>query len=107
MRCALRAYRQRSTWIILLSLLQGISLFGQQNLGRITGSVRDPSGAYVVNVDIAARQEETGIETKVQTNSEGVYNLPALGVGNYQVKATAPGFKTSEHSSVRVVVGQT
>src|SRR4051812_15078722 len=94
-------------WIVLLSLMQGMLLFGQQHLGRITGSVKDSSGAYVAGAEVTARQEETGIETRVQTNNEGDYNLPALGVGSYQVKATAPGFKTSEHNSIRVVVGQT
>ena len=103
----MKVYCQRSMWIVLLSLMQGMLLFGQQHLGRITGSVKDSSGAYVAGAEVTARQEETGIETRVQTNNEGDYNLPALGVGSYQVKATAPGFKTSEHNSIRVVVGQT
>jgi hypothetical protein len=79
----------------------------QQNFGRITGLVRDPSGAVIVDAAVSALHEETGIDTKVATNSDGSFTFPALSVGSYTLRVGFAGFKTAQRDNIRVVAGQT
>src|SRR5215469_4947366 len=68
--------------------------------GTITGTVTDPTGAVVPGVKITAINLATGIERSVVTNPSGSYLIPALQIGQYQVKAAHPGFKTVTHQDV-------
>lgn len=80
-----------------LALMLGIfsgSMFGQQGLASITGSVGDASGALLPGVNITVTNKNTGVVSKTTTNADGVYSVLQLPVGTYNVQAEKEGFKT-------------
>lgn len=74
--------------------------------GAITGRVTDPSGAVLPGATVNIRNLATGYKLTATTNSTGFYDFSSLAPDNYQVTATAHGFKTSTRT-VAVAVGQT
>jgi len=74
--------------------------------GSLRGSVTDPSGAAVMAL-IELTEDATGSNSSATTNREGEFVFPALKVGVYSLKATAPGFRTSHIRGLTVQVGQT
>src|SRR5437879_6078819 len=75
-------------------------LHAQQNVGRITGVVRDPSGALVPNADITATALATGVVLQGHANEAGSYAFPSLPTGEYKLTVRAAGFKTFEQGGV-------
>ena len=78
----------------------------QQVTAAITGRVTDPTGAAVTNANVTATDKDRGTEWPTTTNGEGVFNLPRLPVGTYDVKATHPGFEAATVSSVLLQLNQ-
>src|SRR5437773_4788052 len=76
-------------------------------VGRITGSVRDSSGASIPAVSVIARDMRTGVQSEALTNETGDYRFLSLQVGTYSIKASHPGFQSVEKANLRVVVGET
>jgi hypothetical protein len=79
---------------MLAVLLVGSSFaaWGQSVSGQITGSVTDPSDAAVAGASVVVTNTGTGVSVSAVTNSSGVYNVPALQVGTYDISITAAGF---------------
>ena len=76
----------------------------QTQQGRIVGRVTDRTGAIVPNATVIIQNTETGIQRVLETNSAGEYAAPNLNPGVYVVRASAPTFKTTERSGVRLEV---
>lgn len=75
--------------------------------GTLTGTVTDPNGAVVAGVRVAATQKATGMRRESVTNDEGVYVLPNLSPGDYELRIEAKGFSTKiTKTPVSVRVGQ-
>jgi Carboxypeptidase regulatory-like domain/TonB-dependent Receptor Plug Domain len=75
--------------------------------GALTGTVTDPSGGVIVGASVTATNLGTGQERTVATDSSGAYKFSLLAAGNYSVKFSAAGFKTSEVPSVTVNITET
>src|SRR5215471_14934322 len=80
------------------------SLQAQVTGGTISGTVTDAHGKVVVNARISFANVETGVSREVTTNDEGFYSAPNLLAGSYDVKFTAPGFKTEQTSGTTLTV---
>jgi hypothetical protein len=83
------------TWICfaLLPALSATSLWAQSTNATLSGTITDPSGKVVPNVDVTATNVDTGIVTATRTNEAGIYVMPALQPGRYRVLVTLQGFK--------------
>jgi len=68
----------------------------------VTGIVTDPNGRVVTNAQVIATNTNTGVATSRQTNSQGVYSIAPLQVGNYNIEVTARGFQRLLQENVRV-----
>src|SRR3989475_4468821 len=79
----------------------------QSNAADLQGVVRDPNGAVVVNASVSARNTATNASREATTNDDGFYKIVNLSPGEYEVTATATGYKTAVIPSVKVTVGQT
>ena len=80
--------------------------FGQQDRGTITGTVADPSGSVVPNVEVTVRQVDTGTVYNSVTNSAGQYRIPNLPIGAYRVTFESQGFKSLNREGIQLSVAQ-
>jgi hypothetical protein len=60
----------------------------------LSGSVVDASGAVIPGADVTAKHTGTGVSFNAVSNGEGLFSLPSLPVGTYNVTVTLQGFKT-------------
>lgn len=88
-----------------LVLLLALAAHAQTGTGRISGVVKDASGAVVPGVTILATHEETGIHQQTVTTNAGFFVFPSLPVGPYTVKAELSGFRTASHQKSVLTVG--
>ncbi len=79
----------------------------QVEQATITGTVTDPTGALIPNVQVTARNRATGVEAGTRTNSEGIYRIPYLRPGSYDVSAESGGFKRARVTNLTLTVGLT
>ena len=78
-----------------------------QALGTVTGEVRDSTGAIIPDVEVTVRNTETNISRTMATNESGVYTVPALNPGLYDVRASKSGFKSTTRGTIELQVQQT
>jgi hypothetical protein len=72
----------------------------------LTGSATDPSGAAVPNAQITIRNLATGIVTEITSNDAGIYSVPNLLPGEYEVSARAPGLTPKQRTRLTLTVGE-
>jgi hypothetical protein len=77
-----------------------------QSTATLQGTVTDQTGAVVANAKVTVRNQATGIERTVQTDSDGNYQVAALPVGVYRVDVQAGGFGPQVASNVTVEVSR-
>jgi len=93
-------------WIVLLMLLScPLWLRGQVSTGSILGTVTDPSGALVSGASVTVINTRTNVGRNVTTNSSGLYTVPNLNTGTYDVTVSATGFSREKVASVTLDVG--
>jgi hypothetical protein len=74
--------------------------------GALTGTVSDPSGAVIADVQVAAINEATGEMRTALTVADGNYLLALLLPGSYEMEIAKSGFKTAHLAHVRVFVAE-
>jgi Carboxypeptidase regulatory-like domain/TonB-dependent Receptor Plug Domain len=92
--------------VILLLLLPTCAAFQTIVTGAISGTVLDPSRAVVPGAAVRLTATLTGTTQAAATDSAGVFTLPFLKPGLYDVSAAHKGFKTTRRT-VEVLLGQT
>ncbi|MFB3828339.1 MAG: carboxypeptidase regulatory-like domain-containing protein [Bryobacteraceae bacterium] len=81
-------------------------VLAQTTEASISGTVRDPQGAFIPGVEIAATHVETGVRAAVKTNEAGFYSIRPLPIGPYTVTAGMQGFRKHERSGLVLTTGQ-
>jgi len=89
----------------VLFLSTGYTIRGQGNLGAITGTVLDSSGAVVPDLPLTITNVETGVKWTATTSSAGYYRV-AVPPGTYRLDAQKQGFKTEVVDKILVPVAQ-
>ncbi|HXT61837.1 MAG TPA: TonB-dependent receptor [Pyrinomonadaceae bacterium] len=90
----------------LVAVLLGSSAaFAQTDTGRITGAVKDQTGALVPGATVTARNDRTGDERTATANDDGSYTIPALKVSIYTITASGTDL-SGKVENVSVNVGQ-
>jgi len=72
----------------------------------LTGRVVDPSGRAVPGANVMVRNIATLVERAVPTNSEGIFEIPALSPGAYRLQVSAPGFRLVTVEALTVEVAR-
>lgn len=96
-----------SRLIALLLALAAVPAAAQQQLGAIQGTITDSSGAVVPGVTVTVTSVATSVDRSTVSSEQGVYRMPSLDPGRYEVKAALEGFRTVQQRGVIVSVGAT
>ncbi|MFN0112419.1 MAG: carboxypeptidase regulatory-like domain-containing protein [Blastocatellia bacterium] len=92
-----------------LLLILGIcssQAFAQQDLAKLEGFVKDPTGAVVSGAKVTARSEATNSERTTTSNAEGFYSFPQLRPASYVVTVELTGFNKAQLTDLVLGVGQ-
>src|SRR5437867_3559224 len=91
----MRNLRSKVVLVVFMGLMCSAILFAQSDLGRISGFIKDPSGATVPNAKVTVRNN-IGVERQVTTNESGYYVVTNVPPGLYTMIAEAAGFHRFE-----------
>jgi hypothetical protein len=80
-------------------------LAAQGTIGTILGTVTDESGSVVPGVTVTARNTGTEALQSTTSDAQGRYTIPALPVGDYEVRTELQGFQTVIRTAIRLSVG--
>ncbi|QEE29862.1 TonB-dependent receptor [Terriglobus albidus] len=92
--------------IFLLTLSLAVPCVAQSTTGDIIASVMDPSSAMVPDASLVLTQLETGQQTVLKTDANGLAVFSSLRPGNYKLVASRDGFRRAELNGITVVIGQ-
>ena len=75
-------------------------LFAQETVHHtsVSGRIVDPSGGVVSGAKVTARNVDTNLTNRGESDHEGRFRLPYLKIGTYQITVTQPGFGDSVRS---------
>jgi len=93
--------------LVVLFVFAPVSFAQTASTGALTGTVTDPSGGVVVGASVTATNNGTGQSRTATTEGSGTYKISLLNPGNYSVKISASGFKTSTLTSVTISITET
>src|SRR5579872_2130423 len=74
---------------VVFCLLFTAALFAQFETSEVLGTVHDPSSSPVPNANVTLTNQDTGIQMKTATDSNGNYDFFNVKVGRYTVAVEA------------------
>ena len=95
--------------VLALAIGSAAALFGQASAinAEIVGIVSDLTGAPVIGVQITATNIDTGYKQTARTNEAGLYRLPLLPLGRYEIAAETAGFAKFRQTGIVLTAGST
>src|ERR1700737_2194966 len=91
---------------LVLCFFVSVPVHAQVTGATLSGTVSDASGAVIAGADVSAKNTATGVAKDTTSDSAGLYSLPNLIPGPYEVKVAAKGFSTAVQSNLTLAVGQ-
>lgn len=92
---------------VCIVLLCSVPAWAQDIHGSIAGTITDGTGAVIPGATITVVNNGTGVGIyHVRTNDSGIFRVPAVPVGRYDVTVSAKGFKAKKIENVIIQVDQ-
>lgn len=89
--------------LALLALVLGaIPVLAQVPTGSIVGTVLDAQKAAVTGADVTITSQDTGVQYKTTTASNGGYAVQSLNFGLYRVDVNKQGFKAASVANLKL-----
>jgi iron complex outermembrane receptor protein len=85
----------------LLSLISGVAAYAQPSQGRISGAVRDSTGAALPGATVTVTNQATNAAQTVTTSSDGTYSV-TVGPGTYAVAVALRGFTRQSRRDLKL-----
>jgi Carboxypeptidase regulatory-like domain/TonB dependent receptor len=95
-----------SLLLFVLFLSVPVFVLAQSFNSTINGSVSDPSGAVVPDVELTLTSVATGAVARARTGPDGLFTFPNLQLGEYELKASAKGFRDYVQRGITVLANQ-
>ena len=91
----------RRTAVALLLALVAVPVFAQSQAttAEVSGRVVDAQGGVLPGVTVTVRNEANGYVRSAVTNEQGLYSLPLLPPGIYEVSMELAGFASTQRRS--------
>jgi Carboxypeptidase regulatory-like domain len=96
-------------WVVVslaLAFCGAQRVVAQDVTATVTGTVTDPSGAAIPGATVTAKSVERGTTFKDVSNDAGIYRIPQLPVGNYELRVEKDGFQTALYPGITLVLNQ-
>jgi Carboxypeptidase regulatory-like domain/TonB dependent receptor len=93
-------------WSLMMFILSLGAAWAQTPTAKVTGTVRDPSGAVISGVTVTVANLETGTRAESTANESGIYSISFLNPGRYELTAESQGFKRHLRQNVLLETGQ-
>lgn len=91
--------------LLVLFVFAG-SVFAQDFRATLSGQVTDPSGSVIPAATVKATHIGTNETKETTTTSDGLFTLPYLSPGLYNIEISANGFQTLRRESITLAVAQ-
>jgi outer membrane receptor protein involved in Fe transport len=89
-----------------LPILALATLYGQTEKAQLSGTITDKSNAAIPGANISVTNSGTGIKRTTQTNETGLYVVPFLDPGTYEIVIQKDGFRTLSRAGIKLDVAQ-
>jgi hypothetical protein len=96
----------KSVAVALCMLAAPALASAQSDQGRLAGTVRDSSNAFVGGAKVTAKNERTGEVREATTNAQGAFLIAPLKPSTYLVRVDHAGFAAIEYTAMPIAVGQ-
>ena len=94
--------KRAAHFVCALALFAG-SVFGQSATGTLQGTVLDPAGAAVPDLNVVIKSQATGATSSTVTGADGTFILNGVPAATYDLTVTAKaGFKTYSQKGIPV-----
>jgi hypothetical protein len=96
------------SFLLLLLSIQAVPIFAQADSSNSTlkGRVVDQAGALVPGATVAVVSTDRGVVRTVKSDDEGLYRVPLLQPGPYEMRVEAQGFQSQVITDLVLTVGQ-
>lgn len=91
---------------LVVLLLCSVSVFGQSDSSRLSGTVTDSSGAVIQGATVNVLNERTGQSREVLTDPAGAFVVNNLAPSSYTVTGIAQGMAATTLQNLALAVGQ-
>jgi hypothetical protein len=95
-----------SGWLAVVLLVIGLGVSASpsfaQSAGRVSGFVKDPSGAVIPGASVDLKDVATGLELRTTSDASGYYSIDPVPPKTYNLIVTTKGFKTYTQSGISV-----
>jgi iron complex outermembrane receptor protein len=95
----------RALSMVMVALISAVPVFGQDERGRLQGSIVDATGAPLPGVTVTLQNDARGVAVTRQTGGDGRYVFDVVEPGNYTITAELSGFTTDVQENVQVPPG--
>src|ERR1044072_1192008 len=93
--------------LISICLLAPCAAMAQGAAGQLSGTIADPTGARLAGASVTVTSLDTSLQRQTVTNESGDFTVQLLPPGQYTVKVTAQGFKSTVLERVVINITQT
>src|SRR5579864_3653619 len=95
----------RRNTLSVFSCLLTVTAWAQTPTAEITGLITDASGASVSSATVTIVNLGTNAGRVSTTNSQGIYDAPALAPGMYSIRVAMAGVKGETRNNIELQVG--
>lgn len=92
--------------LLALAFLLSVRGAYAQTSASISGTVRDSSGAAVAATTVTVQDVNTNLRRTTSSDATGHYQVLALPVGEYEIRAEKTGFEKEVRKGIRLAVNQ-
>jgi len=96
-------------WLATAAFIAVLSAIGtaQTDQGKISGTVRDQTGAFVTNASVSVKNERTSETRTTTSNERGLFVVTGLKPSLYSIRVEKPGLSPIEYTQMDLALGQT